>query len=311
MNFPSPIDLARDDPWQAEQIANEADPANRVVVPGRLSRPSALLAATIEAVNSSRRTALARDKAHRVDGKPLDYAFGFDGLLLKHVPMGFRVTIGTADRAILIIDTLIKECERRGLVAFAGDDGLRIGFGDYSARVRISERVEQLHGMGKKPSTMDRSTPFIAHRPTSKLTLFVERLSALRNVVDKPGLPLELQMNAVIVLVCRATAETKAWREYFAEIHRAAEEERHALAVTAAMVETTKRKIEQRRQDLIKEAAAWQQSAVIRQYADQVATASLVPSAALQEWLTWARNTADEIDPLPARIADRDDEPCQ
>lgn len=302
MNHPSPIELARDDPWQAEQIAREAVPASRVNVPERLTRPSALLVPTIAAVNSGRRTALARDKAHRVDGKPLDYANGFDGLLFKHLPMGFRVTVGTADRAILIVDTLIKVCEARGLRAFAGKDGLRIGFGDYSARVRISERVEQLHGAGKKPSTMDRSTPFIAHRPTSKLTLFVERLSALRNVVDKPGMPLEAQMNAAIVLVCRAIAETKAWREYFERITREAQEDRQAQADKAAMVVAAKKEIEQRRQDLMKEAAAWQQSAVIRQYANQVAAISQAPSPSLQEWLVWAHYIADELDPIPARV---------
>lgn len=301
MNHPSPILLAKDDPWQAEQIAREADPENRVAAPERLTKPSPLLAPTIAAVDAKRRTALARDKAHRVDGKPLDYAFDFDGLLFKHLPMGFRVTIGSADRAILIVDTVIKACESRGLKAFAGDDGLRIGFGDYSARVRISEQVEQLHGVGKKPSTMDRKTPFVAHRPTSKLTLFVERLSALRNVVDKPGLPLEAQVNAAIVLVCRAIAETKAWREYFKKVTREAQEERQAHADSAAKVAATTREIEQRRQDLFKEAAAWQQSVAIRQYVHEVATASPLLSVALQEWLAWARDTADELDPLPAR----------
>ena len=303
MNHPSPILLAKDDPWQAEQIAHEADPANRVAVPEHLTKPSPLLAPTIAAVSSKRRTALARDKAHRVDGKPLEYAFDFDGLLFKHLPMGFRVTIGSADRAILIVDTVIKACESRGLRAFAGDDGLRIGFGDYSARVRISERVEQLHDVGKKPLSMDRSTPFIAHRPTSKLTLFVERLSALRNVVDKPGLPLEAQINAAIILVYRAIAETKAWREYFERVTREAQEDRQAQAAKAALAEATKKEVEQRRHGLIEEAAAWQQSVLIRQYVNQVVTASPTPAPALKEWVEWARGTADELDPLPARVA--------
>jgi len=302
MNHPSPIELAKEDPWQAENVAREADPANYVAVPERLTRPSPLLSPTLTAVNTKRRTALARDQAHRVDGKPLDYAFGFDGLLFKHLPMGFRVTIGSIDRAILIVDTVIKACETRGLRAFAGNDGLRIGFGNYSARVRISERVEQLHGVGKKPSTMDRSTPFIAHRPTSKLTLFVERLSALRNVGDKPGLPLEAQMNAAIVLVYRAIAETKASREYFERVNREALEDHQAQATKAAMVAAAKREIEQRRQDLMQEAAAWHQAALIRQYANQVASASPAPIAALQEWLDWAHSTADDLDPLAGRI---------
>lgn len=302
MNFPSPIELAKDDPWQTEQIAREAVPASRVHVPERLTRPSSLLVPTIAAVNSGRRTALARDKAHRVDGRPLDYANGFDGLLFKHLPMGFRVTVGTADRAILIVDTLIKACEARGLKAFAGKDGLRIGFGDHSARVRISERVEQLHGVGKKPSTMDRSTPFIAHRPTSKLTLFVERLSALRNVGDKPGMPLEAQMNAAIVLVCRAIAETKASREYWAESARQAQEERLAELDYAAKIATAQKEAEWRRHGLIQEASSWQQSISLRKYIDHVAAASPAPSAALQDWLTWARAVADELDPLAGRL---------
>lgn len=302
MSHPSPIFLAKADPWQAEQTAREADPANRVAVPERLTRPSPLLAPIIAAVDAKRRMALSRDVAHRVDGKPLDYSFDFDGLLFKRLPMGLRVTIGSADRAILILDTVIKACESRGLRAFIGDDGLRIGFGDYSARVRISERVEQLHGVGKKTSTMGRSTPFIAHRPTSKLTMFVERLSALRSVADKPGLPLEAQVNAAIILVYRAIAETRAWREHIANSLREAAELQQAQAAIRAKVEAVRQEAERSRSELLSEAAAWQKAALIRAYVDQIVAAAPDAPQGLHSWTTWARSVADEIDPTAERI---------
>lgn len=302
MTLPSPIDLAKDSEWQADQIARESNPANRVTVPERLTKPSPLLAPTIAAVNSRRRTALARDRAHRTDGKPLDYAYDFDGLLFRHLPMGFRVTVGSADRAILIVDTLIKACEARGLNAFAGKDGLRIGYGDHSARVRVSERVEQVHGGGKKPATMDRRTPFIAHNPTSQLTLFVERMGAARKVVDKPGLPLHDQVNAAIVLVCRAIAETEAWRDYLEEKIRLSKEKERAEAACLAEIEASRAEVERSKSELFAEAEAWQKASTLRLYVDNIVAASVSGSPGAAEWASWARKLADELDPTLNRV---------
>lgn len=136
-------DLCKDDAWLAEQLARESDPAHRLDVPEKLVRPSSILKPAITAINGKRRQAVALEAAHCLHGLPLQSSIDFDGLVFKRLPLNLRVTVGAADRAILLMDTLIKACEKRGLQASVGKDGLHIGQGKFSARIRISELVEK------------------------------------------------------------------------------------------------------------------------------------------------------------------------
>lgn len=303
MERPSPVALAKDDPWQAQQVARELDPANHVDVPLRLGRPHPILIAVVSAVNAVRREAVARDAAHRTKGKPFDPSMNFDGPLLKFIPLGFRVTISSADRAILIIDTLLKACEERGLAPFVGRDGLHIGYGEHSARLRIAERVEKKHGSVKNLSDWDIFLKRnIIYTSTDELTLIVERHSAVRKVADQLDLPLEAQINSAIILVYRAVAETRAWAVYSGERNRQEAECRANQAAALAKQEEHRLEVERRRAELLAEAEAWQKASAIRLYVDNIVTGSLPGSTGAEEWASWALQLADELDPTTRRF---------
>ena len=266
MNRPSPIELCKDDPWLVEQLAREKDPINLLAVPEKLARPSLILKPVITAINSKRRQAVAREAAHCIQGLPLQSSIDFDGLIFKRLPLTFRVTIGTADRALLLMDTLLKACKTRGLDIFVEKDGLHIGYSDFSTRVRISERVEKkirsLNGAPTKYEWMYR--PF-SYTPTGELTIYVDGLGSERKVSDKPNAQLESQLNAVIALICRSVAELRVWRdrqtiEERERVERSslAEAKRIAAATALAEIEAKRLAKLQSEEDLIAEAIAWQ-----------------------------------------------------
>lgn len=313
-NYTSPVDLAKDDPWLAEQLAREKVPVHHVVVPTKLTSPSPVLSPTISAINAERRKAIARETAHCASGKPLDYSMAFDGLLFKRLPTGLRVSISSADRAILILDTLIKACQARGLRTFVEKKNIRIGCGEHSARIRISERVEQRHGSTKGLSNFDLlSKRNVAHTPTAQLTMFIERLSLERKLCDKQALPLELQMNAAIVLVCRSIAETRRWHECsaaqmqaFAEAGARVEALRRAQLADLAEVKRLESERKQRIADLVSEAASWHDATTTRAYIAHLRAAAVVAggqvSPSLHSWLDWATETASSSDPTNVRV---------
>lgn len=305
----SPADLCKDDPWLAEQLAREKAPANRLAVPEKLARPSLILKPVITAINSKRRQAVAREAAHCIQGLPLQSSIDFDGLIFKRLPLTFRVTIGTADRALLLVDTLLKACKKRGLDIFVEKDGLHIGYSDFSTRVRISERVEKknrsLNGVPMKYEWMYR--PF-SYTPTGELTIYVDGLGSERKVSDKPNAQLESQLIAVIALICRSIAELRVWsvRRAIEDRERVesgalAEAKRMADATALAEIEAKRLAKLQVEKNLIAEATAWQHANLIRKYSDHL-NAACVPSQALTAWISWARKTADEIDPTTMRV---------
>lgn len=306
----SPVELCRDDQWLKEQLARENNPSHRVTVPIKMLRMSPVLKPVISAIDAKRRTAIAREKSHCLNGQPLGNSMGFDGLIFKYLPLSFRVTVSTADRALLLMDTLIKACEKRGLHVSVGKDGLHVGEGEFSARLRISERVEKkTRSLADVPQNRVWMYRPFSYAPTGELTIYIERLGLERKVGDKPGVSLEFQLNTAICAICRAIAELRAWHDHrsaemkaLADARAAREAILKAEAARAAELEAAKQERLRVRAELIQEAAAWRDAELIRDYVQVVVASAAAPPAELTAWIAKARQTADDIDPMPRRL---------
>jgi hypothetical protein len=156
MNFTSVIGSAKEDPWLLTQLAREGDPAFGITVPEKLSRPSPVLASTIKAMSQA-----------RVAG-PTNLPPRLSGIhrgVFNLPPTGLRVNPKSADRALLLADTLIKACHRRKIIATVGAARLTFSVGNYRAEVRISEKINErvALGPGRRPETLYEPTRTKVH----------------------------------------------------------------------------------------------------------------------------------------------------
>lgn len=120
-------------------------------------------------------------------------------------------------------------------------------------------------------------------------------------------------MNAVMRVIYRGIAETKAWREYFDKVMReskvrgeALETERQAEREATAEVERLAAERQQREQQLVGEANAWHQSNMIRAYVNHLMMAAPASGASISDelraWLQWATDAAERMDPTTRRL---------
>ena len=212
------------------------------------------------------------------------------------------VTTAGVDRALRILDALLKALEERG---FPVHSALRTGpAGRPSGYIAARWGDESgLAGRPPMPSVMTRVE-------VGDQDVFL----LLREVVSKVPRPpahwvweegrrrsgpLEEALNDVVVAVVAAADDFRRWREEAEARRREAEdrsrrewEEQRRRAAEAA-----------RAQQLEAEAAAWARAAHIRGYVAAVrAAAESSPSAPLVEWLAWAEAYVDRLDPLPNRL---------
>jgi hypothetical protein len=313
LDYPSAIELAKDDPWLLARLACEDDPGNLIVVPATLSRPSPVLVGTFEAVAAEKRGKRGLPIPSGAPTGLMDYPRP-PHLRLRKSALGIRVSLPSADRALLLMDTLVKACMKRGLTVSIEKMHLAVGHDGTSVHVRISERVTKIVGSLKGLSKLEvLHDKHVTYRATGELAIAVARLGSERKTVDRLELPLEQQLGAVLCKIYRGIAEVKAWRAHIdrslaelearANARKAEQEGRQAAAAEAKRIEEDRR---QRQEDLIAEATAWQQSTTVQAYANHVATEASASGnpirADLQEWIEWAKITAASMDPTNKRI---------
>lgn len=273
----------------ADQERYEADPAHRVTVPEVLTDPHPLVAASVRALRKAK-----PDHQHRLvprDSKCL----------------AVSVTLGSVDRAMCILDGLLKALEHRGYSVQILEDqqGMKTSVSLLGEQVAIAieERVDHVE---KKPDPRDVARGYSLygkqydHVPSGKLTLRIahEYLSVRRSWADGAKQRVEQCLNAFVVgLAAAAEALRKQRLEREArERERNAAEERRRLA-------------EQRRQEeaarvraLDADLRAYRKSLVVRDYvqamrASAQAAGQLDADSDMTHWLAWAEEYADSIDP--------------
>lgn len=315
--------------WLSEQLAFEADQANRVVVPPDLIRPHPLVRQTAQVVNEYRRKLEASRKRAETPSKARDRrqpdfsAFtkpnwreylekGYIELPGDVLPL--RVSLEVTDRALRLWDALIKACINRKMDISLGKDRLLVAKRGITVELRMSERLVRTTLPTKGMSEIDiLSKRNIRHESSGELRIFVGGFGTEWKAEDDSKGKLEDRLNVVLSRIhstvkLRLDREAEwAERDRLEQLARERRElERQALAECQRLQEAER----QRRADLVAEAENWKRTTVVREYINAVkkravdTTLSGESKAALDAWIAWAEHAADTLDPLASRIVD-------
>lgn len=326
---PKPSSLATEDEvWLKDKVEFEKTPANKIHVQPDLSDPHPLVKAAFraytrhrEALEESRLAEEERKKPKPAGAKwqpnlsvfkrPRWDDYLRDGILVDMPAdvLPLRVSLEQGERALRIWNALLHACSERKVRSTVADKRLRLSVYGEDVLLRISEKVRREEVTLK---TQD-SRPLSWMRPTQKsvgtgvLRIFVDE--AMHS--EEPEKPLEEQLNTIFVRIYRAAFASKERRVRFEEERRAAraaEERRAAERVIAEERRRLQQEELRRREQLGTEAGAWKQAQTIRTYvshlrseATGLTTGGGVPSE-LADWLSWAQEVADELDPTQERL---------
>jgi hypothetical protein len=226
--------------------------------------------------------------------------------------LDIRVSPTSLKRALRIMDALIKGIEERG---FSISNRVNSRFPethltifDESIRFSLSEKTRQIAHVPTKKEVEEQkryywnTPPKWDYVPTGMLSLNIDRYSASnfrKRWSEGPKTRLEDLLNSFLLGAVGVAMEIKERRRVREEEQRRREEERRILEE-----ERKRREIEkQRLRDLESQAERWAKSEQLRAYIRAVEKEAAaqedidVLRNRLQEWVTWANEHADDLDP--------------
>lgn len=284
----------------ADQARFEALPENALVVPEILEDPSPLVARTVVAMRKAKPDETGRLRARAQQILDVD------------------VTLGTADRAMRILDTLIKglsargypvslitpkpEPQRYGATPEAGPPRTTVRIGEDDIAVRLSEVITRTQRPparsdgGWEPKRYD-------YEATGRLVFEILEtgLGTRCKWADGARQRMELMLNDIVVGLVETAEALRLRREAWAE------------AARQRAIEEEKRRAREREEHLEQERVRaldgimrrWRKAKAVREY---VATARATAverghteHAELNAWFAWAEGYADRIDPMGSR----------
>jgi|SRR5579885_177955 len=291
-------------PTESEkQRAFENRAENRIAVPEQLTEPHPLVARTDKSIRSARpdESGISRPKASRC----IDVA----------------VSPAQIDRALRILDAVVKALEARGMAVFAVDGDRprtearvldeRVGFRIYEETKRQEReltpeekredaRWEQFRHIWPIPARYERV-------PTGKLVLQITDGQGLRRCwTDRRDRRVEQFLNSFVVGLVRAAESIKQERIDAEERRKKREEQerrRQEEERRRREEERSRREEEARFQRLEAQVVAWTKAQEIRAYlaafrAAREKSGGVAPGSDLDNWLKWAAGRADALDPL-------------
>ena len=282
-----------------------------IVVPDRLSSPHPLTKQSSETLNgrSSNEVGIVNPP--------------------KKGCLDITVSKGALRRALRIMDTIIKVLEKKGYGVYLSEGRTKTKIQEVPISFGISEKLATKK---KRPEEHDLDgryrfghSRFIEERvPSGDLSLTIHKAEDFylygcqKNWNDGKKSKLENRINSFVdglVTVAVAKIERDKERE---------EEERRRIERQKQMEEERRKRVELRRMyleeearvtNLISEAEDWERSQILREYIAEIekhATDDELPfglEKPLVEWLKWAHDQADRLDPLspsPPSILDED-----
>ncbi|MEJ7761025.1 MAG: hypothetical protein WKF55_15700 [Gemmatimonadaceae bacterium] len=268
----------------ADQERFEAAESNRIVVPGRVEDPHPLVAQTIIAL---RRAKPDSNGVLKPKGDCLDV----------------QVTLDSSDRTMCILDALIKALDLRGYRTTIRRNGENVSTSvriiEEDIAISLSEQVNRVERKDEKRKQSEWGFPHYDWVPTGRLSLRIQSWSpgTRQSWSDGKQQRLESCLNRFIVglVVCAEAARAgRLEREEREREYREAEEKR--------LLELRRREEEAARaRALIHAADQWETAQTIRRYLMQVrGSLEHRPDVPLEmrEWLKWAQEFVDRIDPL-------------
>lgn len=273
------------DPEVQERLAAEHLPENRIVVAETLADPHPLIAQML------------RWREKRAQGSETDDSDERDSL------PDIEVSDGSLDRALRIMDAVLKAVEARGYRVKVSRDywekATRVYCTDVDAEVHIS-LSERYSDVERELTPAERKKPpyLIDQRlitvPSGKLIFRVKgRRVDTKWWNDKKLDPLENRLNEIVAGII-----TKLETLRLEELAKREEKRRR--------IEEQRRQEEEqaRRENLHRDVAAWRKSedirAYLRAYEEQFLRlrGEITPGSEEDLWLKWARQYADSLDPL-------------
>lgn len=272
---------------------------NRIVVAERLEHPHQLVARSVLALRRAKRD----DRGYL---KP------------KSECLDAHVTLDSSDRAMCILDALIKALEARGYPTTIGRNGetiiTSIRIAEEDVAIKISEQIDRVERKADQGKRAHWSLPQYEWIPTGKLTLRIDHgliHGERQSWSDGKQQRIENCLNRFIIGIVVVAEQMRLSRLGWAE-----QERQRIVAEEQRLLERERQEEEAARVRALMSAVSKRQTArEVRSYLLDVRR-SLVEepamSNALTEWLKWAEAFADRIDPLlPAPSVPVDPEPRQ
>jgi hypothetical protein len=263
------------------EIAFEYMPENLVKVSEKLSNLHPLVKSTKNNMHQS--------------WKNRDVVFGASNTL------NIRTQRKNLDRALRIMDALIKALEKRKLEVFVNKDSktcVKI-FGE-TLEFRLYETEEKVKKEKKGPFDFDYELV-----PTGKFILLIESVWDLRSKWRDLGKQkMEDVLNSFIIGLYQAAFKEREWRLKRETEARAREEEVRRTEEIRIRKEQELKKI----RDLENGAVNWQKSQIIRGYIEAVKKAHIEKNGEVQagsefeRWLNWAGQQVDRLDSVEKRL---------
>lgn len=286
----------------AEQEHFESLPENRIAVAEVLENPHPLVAQTVAALRRAK-----PDEQGYLRPKTTSW-------------LAVRVTLDSADRAMCILDALLKALDARGYATTirAGDQPATIvRIREEELSIAIEERIKRVERTpparpGRHGSTW--AYPQYDWEATGQLALKIENTwgSDVRQTwSDAKQQRLEGCLNSFTVGLVKAAEGNKAQR-----LEREARERERRAAEERRLLDIRRREEEASRVRALDHVVGkWRRARLIREYVGEVRAAAeragnFEAGSPLAEWLMWAEGYANRIDPLlPDPSIPQDPEP--
>lgn len=292
-------------PRRAKSEGDSESPENdatAVVVPATLEEPHPLVARTLKLVRS----------AEVFEGRlSLDFK---EALCI-------RITPDVLDRALLVMDTLIKESERRGCTWAVTKEGTTtVTYEGEAMKVGLRERLTRREipepppppapRRGRRAAWQSDYTPTYYPRKewvsSGELTFEIDERGGhgvRRNWADTKRTLIDTRLADILNGLAGMAAGIKAEREKWAEWQRQRDLEEARRAQLAREAE----RVRLLRARLVDSMQRWEQAGRLRRFTSAVeahmANLDERSVAAGRQWLTWAREQADWLDPVISNFA--------
>ncbi|MGA3208417.1 MAG: hypothetical protein ABSE05_11420 [Syntrophales bacterium] len=274
---------------EPEIIENERLPENRIMVAERLYKPDVLTEITEKALRKAEPDDWGRLKA---------YGQGC---------LDVRVSRGSVHRALLIFDALIKALKKRGYVVSAKPRGTKISILEEQIEIRLVESTKRSERVLTREELIKKeSDPYFyfhnryLYAPTGRLSIVTGYYGSQTLCSDGKKHVLEDTLNECVIGLINIALEMKEIRAKRAREEIAREEAR----LRREEEERKLREEEARFRALLKDAADWNNSQLIKQYIDAIEkemigkNEDIESGVKMRSWLEWAKEKANLLDPI-------------
>lgn len=274
-------------------------PENKIIVPERLHSPHPLIKTT-EALLKSRGV----DKYGRIMNHRLSC-------------LNVRVSKALLPRALRIMDTIIKELEKREMKIFIkgrecpnttlsikGEE-LEICIEEPSGKFEHQKTKSELEDARRYPSLYGGTT--YDYKPSGKLRILIEtytREAMRKSWRDSESKKIEDRLNEIFIAFINVAEERKQDR-----LQREKEEKERLEQIRLyEEIQRQKAEEEKRINVLLQQVNSWSQSNAIKNFIHHIKTAAIEQYGEIDEesdlgkWLIWANHQAQRLDPTSKLI---------